>query len=67
MVRRGPGAVNRRGPSAHRETHPGATVHYMTERVDQGTVILQERVPIRADDTVHTLVQRTKVEVGAGL
>ena len=52
---------------ANGESHTGATVHYMTERVDQGAVILQERVPIRADDTVHTLVQRTKVEVGGRL
>ncbi len=52
---------------ANGEAHAGATVHYMTERVDHGPVILQERVPIRADDTVHTLVQRTKVEIGARL
>jgi methionyl-tRNA formyltransferase len=52
---------------ANGETHTGATVHHMSERVDEGAVLLQERVPIRADDTVHTLVQRTKVEVGAPL
>jgi methionyl-tRNA formyltransferase len=52
---------------ANGESHTGATVHYMRENVDGGPVILQERVPIRADDTVHTLVQRTKVEVGAPL
>ncbi len=52
---------------ANGETHTGATVHYMSERVDQGAVLLQERVPIRDDDTVHTLVQRTKVEVGGRL
>jgi folate-dependent phosphoribosylglycinamide formyltransferase PurN len=52
---------------ANGETHTGATVHYMTDRVDQGATIVQERVPIRADDTVHRLVQRTKVDVGARL
>jgi methionyl-tRNA formyltransferase len=52
---------------ANGETHTGATVHYMSERVDQGAVLLQERVPIRDDDTVHTLVRRTKVEVGGRL
>jgi methionyl-tRNA formyltransferase len=52
---------------ANGESHTGVTVHYMGERVDQGAVLLQERVPIRADDTVHTLVRRTKVEVGARL
>jgi len=52
---------------ANGEAYTGATVHYMSEKVDQGPVILQERVAIRADDTVHTLVQRTKVDVGAPL
>src|SRR5262245_23656939 len=52
---------------ANGETHTGASVHYMTERLDEGAVLLQERVPIRPDDTVHTLVRRTKVEVGARL
>ena len=52
---------------ANGESHTGATVHYMSEQVDAGPVLLQERVPVRADDTVHTLVRRTKVEVGAAL
>jgi methionyl-tRNA formyltransferase len=52
---------------ANGEAHTGVTVHYMSEEVDRGAVILQERVAIRADDTVHTLVQRTKLEVGAPL
>ena len=52
---------------ANGEPHTGATVHYMHEEVDLGPVILQERVPIRPDDTVHTLVQRTKLEVGGPL
>ncbi len=52
---------------ANGEAHTGVTVHYMSEQVDLGPIILQERVPIRADDTVHTLVQRTKLEVGGPL
>ena len=52
---------------ANAEKHTGVTVHVMGEHVDQGAVLLQEQVPIRADDTVHTLVRRTKVEVGARL
>ena len=39
----------------------------MREGVDLGPVILQERVPIRPDDTVHTRVQRIKLEVGGRL
>lgn len=52
---------------ANGETHTGVTVHYMSEGLDQGATILQEQVPIRADDTVHTLVLRTKVDVGGRL
>jgi methionyl-tRNA formyltransferase len=48
-------------------SHTGVTVHYMSEEVDRGPIILQERVPIRTEDTVHTLVQRTKLEVGGPL
>ena len=36
----------------------GASVHYVTEGVDEGPVILQGRVPILADDTPDTLQQR---------
>jgi phosphoribosylglycinamide formyltransferase-1 len=39
-----------------RET--GATVHYVDEGVDSGSVIVQERVTVRADDTVETLRAR---------
>jgi methionyl-tRNA formyltransferase len=52
---------------ANGEPHTGVTVHYMSEDVDRGPVILQARVPIRPDDTVHTLVQRTKLEIGGPL
>jgi methionyl-tRNA formyltransferase len=52
---------------ANGEPHTGVTVHYMSEEIDRGPIILQERVPIRAEDTVHTLVQRTKLEVGGPL
>jgi phosphoribosylglycinamide formyltransferase-1 len=36
----------------------GATVHLVTEKVDAGTVLLQEEVPILDGDTVETLRQR---------
>jgi methionyl-tRNA formyltransferase len=52
---------------ANGETETGVTVHYMSERVDQGPRILQERVPIRAEDTVDTLTRRTKIDAGARL
>jgi methionyl-tRNA formyltransferase len=52
---------------ANGERETGVTVHYMTAQVDGGPVIAQARVRIRDDDTVHTLVRRTKVEVGGPL
>jgi methionyl-tRNA formyltransferase len=46
------------------DTETGVTVHYMEDNIDGGDVILQERIRIRADDTVHSIVERGKVEVG---
>jgi len=50
---------------ANGETETGVTVHYMNEKLDDGPIIVQKRVPIRDDDTMHTLVLRSKVEYGA--
>ncbi|MEW6765801.1 MAG: phosphoribosylglycinamide formyltransferase [Pseudomonadota bacterium] len=36
----------------------GATVHFVTEGVDEGPAILQGRVPVLPDDTPETLQQR---------
>lgn len=36
----------------------GCSVHWVTEGVDEGAVIDQERVPIKADDTPDTLAER---------
>ncbi|MDM7322656.1 MAG: phosphoribosylglycinamide formyltransferase [Gammaproteobacteria bacterium] len=36
----------------------GATVHFVTEGVDEGPMILQGRVPVLPDDTPETLQQR---------
>lgn len=40
------------------EAEHGATVHFVTEGVDEGPIILQGRVPILPDDTPETLQQR---------
>jgi phosphoribosylglycinamide formyltransferase 1 len=37
-----------------------ATVHYVDEGVDTGSVIAAERVPVHADDTVETLRKRVQ-------
>lgn len=44
------------------EREHGCTVHYVTPGLDEGPVILQARVPIRADDTEDTLAARVLVE-----
>lgn len=40
------------------DSESGCTVHYVDEGVDTGAIILQERVPIEADDTEETLTER---------
>jgi phosphoribosylglycinamide formyltransferase-1 len=38
----------------------GATVHVVDEGVDRGPILLQERVPVRTDDTEESLHARIK-------
>ncbi|MEW6691442.1 MAG: phosphoribosylglycinamide formyltransferase [Pseudomonadota bacterium] len=40
------------------EAEHGATVHFVTEGVDEGPIILQGRVPVMPDDAPETLQQR---------
>ncbi len=40
----------------------GATVHFVTEELDGGPIIMQAAVPVRADDTVDSLAARILVE-----
>ncbi len=42
------------------EKETGATVHYMNEELDDGPILLQERVPIEPGDTQDTLIAKTK-------
>lgn len=49
-------AVERALESGTSET--GVTVHYVTEEVDSGALIRQERVPIHVGDTAETLLAR---------
>jgi methionyl-tRNA formyltransferase len=52
---------------ARGETRTGVTVHFIDEHIDHGDIILQELVPICEDDTVHSLVMRSKIGVGKHL
>jgi methionyl-tRNA formyltransferase len=45
---------------ANGESETGATVHFMNEDLDDGPILLQERVPIAPDDTQDTLIRKTK-------
>ncbi len=40
----------------------GCTVHFVTEGVDEGPIILQSTVPVQEDDTPETLAARILVE-----
>jgi len=42
------------------EREGGVTVHYMSAGIDDGRIIEQRRFPIHADDTVETLIGRSK-------
>jgi methionyl-tRNA formyltransferase len=49
------------------ERETGVTVHWMTEQLDVGNILLQRVLPIEPGDTVHSLVLRSKVGVGRHL
>ncbi len=48
------------------ESHAGATLHYMTERFDEGDVIAQQSVPLRPHTTARDLFDHLS-EAGARL
>lgn len=51
---------------ANDEPITGVTVHYMSEKLDAGEIILQEKVDINKDDTQFSLIYKTK-KLGAKL
>lgn len=44
----------------HGERETAVTVHYMTEKLDDGDIIAQVPVPIAPDDTLESLIRKTK-------
>jgi methionyl-tRNA formyltransferase len=44
----------------HGEREVGITVHEINEKLDDGRIILQEKVPIEAGETLDSLIRRTK-------
>ncbi|MBD1582447.1 phosphoribosylglycinamide formyltransferase [Pseudoalteromonas sp. S16_S37] len=49
--------THQRAIDAKDDVH-GVSVHFVTEELDGGPVVLQAKVPILADDTAETLAQR---------
>jgi len=45
----------------HGERETGATLHYMTEKPDNGDVVAQTAVPILPDDTAHEVFDKVTV------
>ncbi|MCD6040178.1 MAG: purN [Gammaproteobacteria bacterium] len=45
----------------------GCTVHYVTEEVDKGPILLQKKCPVFAEDTVETLKTRVQQLEGEAL
>ncbi|MFL5800064.1 MAG: methionyl-tRNA formyltransferase [Actinomycetota bacterium] len=46
---------------ANGERETGVTVHRIDSQIDGGGIIAQRRIPVRADDTLHSLMVRCKV------
>ena len=42
----------------HKETESGATVHYVTEGIDEGNILLQEKCSVEPTDTAEMLQQK---------
>ena len=45
-----------------KEPEHGATVHFVTAELDDGPIVLQEKVPVLVDDDAKTLAKRVLVE-----
>jgi phosphoribosylglycinamide formyltransferase 1 len=58
-----PGLQTHARALADGEPWHGASVHFVTEAVDGGPVILQGRVPVHTDDTSESLAERVMREV----
>lgn len=50
---------------ANGETKTGVTVHYMNQQLDDGPIIIQKEVEINENDTLHSLILKSKVKIGA--
>ena len=51
----------------HGETETGATLHYMTEKPDNGDIVVQQAVPILPDDTALEVFQKVTMAAEVAL
>lgn len=47
-----------------KEKESGCTIHYVTEKVDSGPVIIQEKVEVEANETPESLKKKVQVKEG---
>jgi phosphoribosylglycinamide formyltransferase-1 len=57
-----PGVDAQRQALAHGVKVAGCTVHFVTEELDAGPIVMQAAVPVRPDDTADALAARILVE-----
>ena len=48
----------------NQESATGATVHLMDNKIDNGKIIIQQKIPISNNDTIFSLLTRTKLTGG---
>ena len=58
LLPRYPGLHTHAEAIKHGDREAGATVHFVTQEVDGGPIIIQARVPVLSDDTPDTLAAR---------
>lgn len=51
----------------HGETESAVSVHVLADKLDNGDILLQRRIPIEANDTWDSLIRKTKFAAGGAL
>lgn len=62
LLPRYPGLDTHAKAIANNDENHGCSVHFVTEEVDGGPVVLQARVPVFVDDTPDSLAERVQVQ-----
>lgn len=57
-----PGLHTHRQVLANKDSFHGVTVHFVTEELDGGPMIIQARIPVLPDDTEQSLQARIQTE-----